>query len=131
MEIRSNLPAGITSSGELNSKGGVVWNGVKLISVGQESDNLVSALAELYNEPAGNVFTKDVLSPTLFSLNEQNVDLDKPGYYKFKLFFNDDSDDENKYAEMFLNVNTDEGIIELHEKDYDYRKPLLNTFTGK
>ena len=131
VEIKSNLPAGITSNGELNPKGGVVWNAVRLISIGQESDSLVSALAELYSEPAETVFTKDVLTPTMFSLNQQDVQLDKPGYYKFKLFFNDESDDENKYAEMFLNINTEERIIELHEKDHDYRKPLLNTFTGK
>jgi hypothetical protein len=131
LEVKSNLPAGITSSGELNSKSGVVWNAVKFISIGQESNNLVFALAQLYNEPAETEFTKDVLAPTLFSLNQQDVHFDKPGYYKFKLFFNDTSDDENKYAEMFLNINTDEGIIELHEKDHEYRKPLLNTFTGK
>jgi hypothetical protein len=131
LEIRSNLPAGITSGGELNPNGGVAWNAVKFISIGQESDNLISALAQLYNEPTENVFTKDVLTPTLFSLNQQEVQLDKPGYYKFKLFFNDTSEDENKYAEMFLNINTEERIIELHEKDHDYRRPLLNTFTGK
>jgi hypothetical protein len=131
LDIRSNLPAGIASNGELNPNGGAVWNAVKFISIGQESNNLVFALAQLYNEPAERVFTKDVLTPTLFSLNQQDVNLDKPGYYKFKLFFNDESDDENKYAEMFLNINTEEQIIELHEKDHDYRKPLLNTFTGK
>lgn len=130
LEIKSNLPAGITSSGEINMKGGLVRDAVKLFSVGQESDNLVFALAQLYNEPSYSRFTKDVLTPTLFSLNHQEVHLNKPGYYKFKLFFNDESDDEKKYAEMFLNVNTDERIIELHEKDTDYRKPLLNTFTN-
>lgn len=129
-EVRSNLPAGITSSGELNSKGGIVRNAVKIISIGQESDHLVFALAQLYNEPAENVFTKEILTPTLFSLNQQDVLLDKPGYYKFKLFFNDESEDENRYAEMFFNINTEERIIELHEKDHDYRRPLLNTFTG-
>jgi hypothetical protein len=131
IEVKSPLPAGITSSGELNSKGGVVWNAVKFISTGKESDNLVFAIAQIYNEPAENVFTKEVLSPTLFSLNQEDVDLDKLGYYKFKLFFNDNSDDENKYAEMFLNVNTEERIIELREKDQGYRKGLLHTLTGK
>ena len=131
LEIKSNLPAGISSSGVLNTKDGVVWNAVKFISVGQESDNLVFALAQLYNKPSYSLFTKDVLTPTLFSLNQQAVHLDKPGYYKFKLFFNDTSEDENKYAEMFLNINTEERINELHEKDHDYRRPLLNTFTGK
>ncbi|HUZ59110.1 MAG TPA: hypothetical protein VMU83_10035 [Hanamia sp.] len=130
-EVNSNIPAGITSNGEINSKSGFVRNAVKFISIGQESDSLLSALSQLYNEPSKNVFTKKILTPTLFSLNQQDVDLDKTSYYKFKLFFNDDSEDEDSYAEIFFNINTGEKIIELHEKDKDYRKPLLKTFTDE
>ena len=128
-EVKSNLRAGITSNGDLDPKSGIARNAIKFISIGQASDNLVVALAQLYDEPARKVFTKEVLMPTVFSLNQQDVHLDQPGYYKFKLFFNDDSEDEDKYAEMFFNINTSERIIELHEKDLDYRKPLLNVFT--
>lgn len=130
-EVPLNIPAGITSTGEINAKSGFVRYGVKFIPNGKESDNLLFALAQLYNEPPKNAFTKKILTPTLFSLNQQNADLDKTGYYKFKLFFNDDSEDENSYAELFFNINTEEEIIELHEKDLDYRKPLLKVFAGE
>ncbi len=127
-EINSKLPFGITSDGEINSKGGFVRNGVKFISIGQESDELINALSDLYNEPTRKPFSKKTISATVFSLNQQDADFNKNGYYKFKLFFNDDGD-EKTYAEMFFNVNTTEQIIELHEKDNDYRKPLLKAFT--
>ncbi|PVD50583.1 hypothetical protein DC498_19345 [Terrimonas sp.] len=127
-EINSKLPFGITSDGEINSKSGFVKNGVKFISLGQESDKLINALFDLYNEPTKKTFSRNIISATVFSLNQQDTDFDKNGYYKFKLFFNDDCD-ENTYAEMFFNINTAEKIIELHEKDHDYRKPLLKAFT--
>ena len=128
-EINSKLPFGITSDGEINSKGGFVRKGVKFISIGQESDELINALSDLYNEPIKKLFSKNIISATVFSLNKTDADFSKNDYYKFKLFFNDDGD-ENSYAEMFFNVNTAEQIIELHEKDHDYRKPLLKAFTG-
>ncbi|GAB2832504.1 hypothetical protein GCM10027043_38540 [Ferruginibacter profundus] len=127
-EVNSKLPFGITSDGQINSKGGFVRKGVKFISIGQESDELINALSELYNEPIKKPFSKNIITATVFSLNQQDADFDKNGYYKFKLFFNDDGD-ESTYAEMFFNINTTEQIIELHEKDHDYRKPLLKAFT--
>lgn len=127
-EVNSKLPFGITTDGEINSKGGFVRNGVKFISTGQESDELINALADLYNEPIKKPFSKNRISATVFSLNKKDADFSKKDYYKFKLFFNDEGD-ENNYAEMFFNVNTEEQIIELHEKDHNYRKPLLKAFT--
>ncbi len=127
-EVNSKLPFVITSDGQINSKGGFVRKGVKFISIGQESDELINALSELYNEPIKKPFSKNIITATVFSLNQQDADFDKSGYYKFKLFFNDGGD-ENTYVEMFFNINTTEQIIELHEKDHDYRKPLLKAFT--
>jgi hypothetical protein len=127
-EVNSKLPFGITPGGEINSKGGFVTNGIKFISIGQESDELINALSELYNEPLKKTFSKKTISATVFSLNKKDTDFSKNDYYKFKLFFNDDGD-ENTYAEMFFNINTNEQIIELHEKDHGYRKPLLKAFT--
>ena len=103
-------------------------NGVKFISLGQESNQLIYALSELYNVPIKNKFSKHNISATVFSLNEKEADFDKNDYFKFKLFFNEDGDEES-YAEIFLNINTAQQIIELHEKDQDYRKPFLKAFT--
>ncbi|MEN9598457.1 MAG: hypothetical protein RL596_768 [Bacteroidota bacterium] len=128
LEINSKIPQGITADGEINSKSGFIRNGIKFMTLGQQSDDFITALSELYEHPQLKIFSKNKISATLFSLNQHDTYLDKKGYYKFKLFFNDDGD-EDAYAEMFLNINTTEQIIEFHEKDHEYRMPLLKAFT--
>ncbi len=127
IEVESNMENGITPEGEVNSKGGFVHNAVKISSIGEDSDRFVKALAELYEFPTTKTFTKQPVTAVAFSLNQRVADLEKPGYYKFKLF--PDVDNEELYAEIFLNINTEEKIIELHEKDEEYRQPLIEIFT--
>jgi hypothetical protein len=43
------------------------------------------------------------------------------------LFF--DSGPEDRYAELFINVDAKKRVLEFHEKDEDYRKPLLLALT--
>lgn len=127
IEVSSKIRAGIVG-GELDSKNGFVLNGVQLKSIGQESDELVKALAELYKQPTEKTFTKQAVSATAFSLNEKAVNLDKKEYYKLKLFFEENN--ENLYSEIFLNLNTDKREIEIHEKDEEYREPILKVWTN-
>jgi len=126
-EVKSNMKNGLTSDGQMNSEGGFIKNAIKTNSIGQESDALVKALGELYLIPTTNLFTKQTITSTAFSLNQKIADLDKSDYYKFKLFFEDDSED--LYSELFFNINTTEKIIEIHEKDQEYRQPLIKVFT--
>ena len=126
IEVSSKIGAGIVD-GKPNGKVGFVANAVQLKSIGQESDELVKAIAELYKQATDKGFTKQTISATAFSLNEKSVNLDKKDYYKLKLFF--EEDDENLYSEIFLNINTDKREIEIHEKDEDYREPLIKVLT--
>lgn len=127
-ELPSNIPYGITEDGEVNSKYGFVQEGIKFISIGQESDELLKALSELYNVQTQKKFSKKVITATIFSLNSTSADLEQNAYYKFKLFFNEDGDD-GSYAELYFNIRTGEKIIELHEKDPEYRQPLIKVFS--
>lgn len=126
IEISSNIGAGIVND-ELDGENGFVSNAVRLNSIGQESDELVKALAELYGQPTNKSFTKQVISTTAFSLNEKNVNLDNKDYYKLKLFFAEDNED--LYSEIYLNINTRKQEIEIHEKDEEYREPLIKVWT--
>jgi hypothetical protein len=126
IEVSSEIGAGIIN-GELEGDSGFVSNAVQLTSIGQESDELVKALAELYDFPTNKGFTKETIPTTAFSLNETPVNLDKNGYYKLKLFFGED--DENLYSELYLNINTEEKEIEIHEKDEEYREPIIKVWT--
>lgn len=126
IEVSSKIGAGIVD-GKPDGKVGFVSNAVKLKSIGQESDELIKALAELYQHPTDKLFSKHTISATAFSLNEKAVDLDKHDYYKLKLFFAEE--DENLYSEVFLNINTGKREIEIHEKDQEYREPLIKVWT--
>ena len=127
IEINSTIGAGIVN-GEIDGKVGFVKNAVHLKSLGKESDELVKALSELYKYPTNKGFTKQTISTTAFSLNEKAVDLEKKDYYKLKLFFSEE--DENLYSEIFLNINTEKGEIEIHEKDKEYREPIIKVWTN-
>lgn len=127
IEINSKISAGIVN-GQIDNKNGFVTKGIQLKSIGLESDEFVKALAELYKQPTAKGFTKEIISATAFSLNEKPTDLDKQDSYKFKLFFAEN--DEKLYSELYLNINTQTGEIELNEKDEGYREPIIKLLTN-
>ena len=47
---------------------------------------------------------------------------------KIKLFFEADFDE--RYAEVYLNIDLTRSRVELHEKDPDYRRPLVRALTA-
>lgn len=130
-EIKSNLPNGLNNNGSFDSKNGFIKNGIKIYSIGKESDEFIKALSKLYGFPSNKGFTINTLSPTAFSLNTSIVEMDKLGYYKFKLFFKDnENDNEEDYCELFFNINTNDKTVEIMEKDPAYRKLLIKVFTN-
>jgi len=50
------------------------------------------------------------------------------GMTKMKFFFYNSGPDE-RYAEVFINVDAKNQVLQFHEKDPEYRKPLLLDFT--
>ncbi|MEO8068841.1 MAG: hypothetical protein ABI599_14185 [Flavobacteriales bacterium] len=124
-EVSSDIGAGLVD-GKL-AQNGFVANGVRIVSIGVESDEFVKALAELYEQPVPPTFTKREISATAFSLNENAVDLDQKDKYKMKLFL--EEGDEQLYSEVYVNIDTDMGEIELAEKDQEYREPIIKIFS--
>jgi hypothetical protein len=61
------------------------------------------------------------------SLEGDPADL-RGGPLKLKLFF--EGDDEDDYAEIYLNVDMDRARVDLNEKDPEYREPLLRALAG-
>lgn len=126
IELKSNIGPGITDNGELNPQIGFVYNAVQLRSNGEESNNLIKALSYLYEKPTEKAFTKKTNWLTVFSLNKTSVDLSKNNNYKLKIFFDQD---EDIYGELFLNINTTVGEVELNEKDQEYRDNIIKILT--
>ncbi len=127
IEVKSNIGAGIVD-GKPNVNSGTARESVHIRSTGVESDAFVKALAEIYDRPTVKAFRQQPLSVTAFSLNEKPVNLDKGGYYKLKLFL--EEYDEDLYSEVFLNINTDKREIEFNEKDWEYRRPIIELLSN-
>jgi len=103
--------------------------GISLRSIGAPSDFLLQTLSKLYKQPLGTTatFVKDI-NVTYVNLKEfAKAVTGQEGQYtaanQYKLFF--EGKDDEEYAEVFLNVNSEENWIELAEKDEEYRPDLL------
>ncbi len=127
VEVRKGMTAGLLSSGEINQDA-FYRDGIRFFSIGNESDELVKVLSKLYQFPTTMPFAESITDVMTFSLNEIPVDLNRKEYYKFKLFFHNDYED--LYCEMFCNIGLLDDVIEVHEKDEDYRGNIINTFTN-
>jgi hypothetical protein len=102
------------------------WGGVTMVSLGQESDEFLRALAEIYGipeRPAHMCATTEFAAVGLAADPREVVH--RP--VKLKLFFEprDRRAHEQGYAEVYLNVDPTQAVVELHEKDPDYRRPLI------
>lgn len=104
--------------------------GIRLESTGKISDNFLQVLTNLYKQKTDTAwkFVNTILL-NYVNLNEfaksLNAEIiDPPSNTKeYKLFFEGNSEDN--YAELYLNINTEEHWIELREKDEEYRSFII------
>lgn len=98
------------------------WGSGTVRSIGRESDVLLATLAGLYDVFVPTVPMRLETRVAVVGLaNDPRLLPDRPTH--MKLFF--ESDEPDRYAEVYVNVIAQEQRIELHEKDPEYRKPLL------
>ena len=115
---------GIDNTGVLVGSS-LVHAGAGFYSIGPATVTFLEVMASLYGLKKSTVFIPASPTATIFPLNQFQTDLNTPGIYKLKLFFNDNTD---KYAELYLNVDLENDLLELNEKDPAYRSNLLNSF---
>ena len=127
VEVLKNIQPGVDASGK-PKEDGFVQGAIKFSSVGAASDNFVKALAKVFQIDGVASMTKQVILPTVFSSNQQVVDLSKSTSYNFKLFFENQT---TAPAEVFAVVDTYRKALELSEKDSTYRVGLVAAFQGK
>lgn len=97
--------------------------GVVIRSQGARSDRFLKALAVKY-QYQGIVRSMRLEVPATAIVLEGH---DRPT--KIKIFFNDgEEDDQNLYAELFLNFDIKRNQIELAEKDPEYRDGVIRSF---
>lgn len=95
---------------------------VAIESIGQRSDDLVRAIDRLYAAKVGAGAMARSTRFAAFALDGKPADLDA-GPVQLKLFF--ESEEDDRYAELYLNIDVAGARIELNEKDDDYRKALV------
>ncbi len=105
----------------------VFWGTGELGSLGVHSNNLVALLALKYG--INSLSERAMLSRAYAQVvclagNPTRVPREN---LKMKFFFN--SEDEHRYAEVFVNLDFDSATGHLHEKDPEYRLPLLRSLT--
>jgi hypothetical protein len=126
--VKNNMPNGIVY-GQIDAENGFIRDAMRFSSIGTESDAFIATLSELYKQPVAATFNPNNVSCTVFSMNAEPVDLDRPFYYQFKAFFEEDNDE--LYSELYVNINTVDNTIELSEKDVEYRPALVKIFSGQ
>jgi hypothetical protein len=108
--------------------------GFEVKSIGEESDHLLQTMGDVWGQKLN---TSSRLRPELslayVDLKEFGKSLGAPHdpnspYSRYKLFFQGSSDED--YAELYINVNAIEKILEIMEKDSGYREPLTRWLTA-
>jgi hypothetical protein len=116
--------------GDMNLiKDHVYHRGVIFQSLGQVSDDLITALAELYGQDTGGLRMVQEESFTLIALHNESTDLQLQEV-RMKLFGRDSEPFvEDEYYESFFNVDLPNGFVSWNEKDADYRIPLIKALS--
>jgi hypothetical protein len=91
-------------------------------SVGAESDLLLRAMDELYETKQMPKAMNKTTEFTAISLGGDPTDLGKEPV-KIKLFF--DSNEEDRYAELFTNIDLKARKLNINEKDEEYRSAII------
>lgn len=113
-------------------------NGFEIITLGKISKNFRNSLAAVYKlkiDTSVEFVNKLILSYVNVSEFATKITGQKPsdddGFTDYKLFFEDSKNSDEGEAEIFLNINENDKIVQLREKDPDYRKALIGFFTQK
>ncbi len=97
-------------------------------SLGAPSDALLQTLDQLYATKLQPTVIRPATTFAAISLGGEPANLTK-GPVRIKLFF--ESDDEDRYAELYTNIDLANGVLQIHEKDPDYRSALIKALQLK
>jgi hypothetical protein len=99
---------------------------VTIRSLGAESDALVRVMDTLYEAKVQPTTMVKAAQFAAITLNGNPSKL-SDGEVAIKLFF--ESESEDRYAELYLNIDAPKHRVELHEKDEAYRAPVIRALS--
>ncbi len=123
-----NMEPGVVE-GKLNNSA-FYPNGVKIGSIGPESDNFIKVLSQLYNvKHKSDHRMCQEMRLTSFCLDGDPNELHNQ-VLKFKVF-HDDSSIQGLYAEFYINIDISNKMLEFREKDTGFRKNIVMALSGR
>lgn len=127
VSLDREIAPGINEDGTVRDEGFRAGS-VKFLRSGEESDQFIAALAQLWglDELMDKGFSTEPVVPLAFSSNKGAVDQTKPTTNSFKLFFDPDAEEP---GEIFFTVDLYRRGVELHEKDAEYREAIVRTLS--
>ena len=124
--FRPDMKLGIVDS-EVDKKR-FYREGVNFYSIGKLSDNFTKALNSLFQIESTTFKMLDSVGSTALIVSGRPEHFDEE-YIKAKVFF-DGANEKNLYAEWYVNLDLKNNILELREKDPEYRKNILTILTN-
>lgn len=102
-------------------------DGVRFVSLGACSDEFLKAVNEIYGFERREIKFKSSFSAVCAALggNPRNI---KKEYVQFKCFFNTE-DNDNNYAEVYVNIDIPNLKVMIDEKDEDYRENIIRSLS--
>jgi hypothetical protein len=102
------------------------WGSVTILSIGEESKQFIIELSKLYGfDLEVNAMNDEIkFQAVSLGINPQLI-FSTPA--RIKLFY----ENIDEYAEVFLNINLQNRIIQWHEKDEEYRKALIHSLSSE
>ena len=105
------------------------WGNGRFIRTGKETDNFIAVVSALYELPPTDAHSQNIVEAEVVGLaNDPTLARSEPTRMKF--FFNP-SGDEDAYAEVFINIDPESNTLQFHEKDPEYRKPLITSLSTR
>lgn len=97
------------------------WGKGAFERTGPESDRFLKCISDRYGLPAPGPMLKRLTAEVVGLDSDPSRAGSSGAHMKFFLH----TDNQERYAEVFVNVNVEESMLEFHEKDPDYRRPLV------
>lgn len=107
----------------------VYVDGITVKSMGEESDQLVKALSDMYGISLNNYKMTEEIRFTVLCLESENNDIDEFSQ-KYQLLI-DEEEGKDTYGELFINIDMDLSSLVISEANVEYRKNVLGALTGE
>ncbi len=98
--------------------------GIKIESMGEYSNRFLKVLIELYELINYKGIMQREIITTCVALQHSPLNLTEIKV-KFKCFFNEE--EEDKYAELYINFDIPNNLVEIKEKDPEYRENIIKS----